>query len=77
MIPEELLRFRPVDIEACRNPEMPPTASTRFETNCPACLLALCAAISHPPPAGSFDGWYRHGDSIRAEMLEKGVTLPC
>lgn len=61
--------------EACLDPESPPTKNTDFETGCAACMLALKAAISQPPPPGAFAGWWDSRDAIRAAMLERGIEL--
>lgn len=55
--------------EACKFPERRPDEHVGFERGCPACLIALRAAVTVQPPAGEFDGWWRSRDEI-APMVE-------
>ena len=62
--------------EACQDPERPPTATTEFIVACSACMIALRAATTIPPPPGEFTGWYDERDDIAAHLLEqKGIVL--
>lgn len=61
---------------ACATPEAPPTIFTVFELDCPACLIALRAALTVEPRPGEFRGYYDTRDEAMSELAKRGITLP-